>query len=151
MNDLNEEKKKIISEEVNKRNEVIKKTEDYMREYQQTFENFVPEKEALMRENMILKQKIDAYFQNTKAIKENVESQMKLKDQQNSMFEDELRNQIKSKMDEISKQNEKSMQENHDLKNKNTNYAKKFEEVNKNIANSNEIFTKMKDDIEKVL
>ena len=150
MNDLNEEKKKIISDEVNKRNDIIKKTEDYMREYQDTFENVIPEKEALMRENMMLKQKIEAYIQNTKAIKENVENQIKLKDQQNFMFEDELRNQIKTKMDEISKQNDKAVQENQELKNKNATYAKKFEEVNKNISNSNEIFTKMKEDIEKV-
>ena len=49
----------------------------------------------------MMKQKIDAYTENTKAIKENVESQMILKDQQNTMFEDDLRTQIKTKMDEI--------------------------------------------------
>ena len=130
-----------------------------MKEYQQSFENVIPEKEKLQRENIMMKQKIDAYTDNTKAIKENVESQMKLKDQQNSMFEDDLRTQIKSKMDEIvkklfdniqSKQNEKAGGENVELKIKNTNYAKKFEQVNKNIANSNEVFNKMKEEIEKV-
>ncbi len=151
MNDLQEEKKKIIKDEMAKRNEIIKKTEDYMKEYQQNFENDVPEKEALLRENMILKQKIEAYVQNTKAIKENVENQMKLKDQQNLMFEDELKNQIKSKMDELSKQNDKAMIENKELMEKNQIYAKKFEEINKNIVSSNETFSKMKEDIEKVV
>ena len=151
MNDLQEEKKKIIKDEVAKRNDIIKKTEEYMKDYQQNFENGVPEKEALLRENMILKQKIDAYIENTKAIKENVENQMKLKDQQNLLFEEELKNQINSKIDELSKQNEKASIENIDLKQKNQIYAKKFEDINKSIMNSNETFTKMKDEIEKVL
>ncbi len=151
MNELQEEKKKIIKDEMAKRNEIIKKTEDYMKEYQQNFENDVPEKEALLRENMILKQKIEAYVLNTKAIKENVENQMKLKDEQNLMFEGELKNQIKSKMDELSKQNDKAMIENKELKDKNQIYAKKFEEINKNIISSNETFAKMKEDIEKVV
>jgi chromosome segregation ATPase len=149
MNDLQEEKKKIISEEQAKRAELIKKTEDYMKEYQQTFESVVPEKEALMRENMVMKQKIEAYVENTKAIKENVENQLKLKDQQNGVFEEEMRSQIRSKMEELSKQNEKAIQENQELKTKNTMYSKKFEELNNNIKQSNEVFTKMKEDIEK--
>jgi len=42
------------------------------------------------------------------------------------------------------------MIENMELKNQNLLYAKKFEEVNRSISQSNEIFAKMKEEIQKV-
>ena len=101
LKEINEEKKTIINEEKAKRNEIVTKCEDFMKEFQQKFEASIPEKEELIKENEMLKKKLEEYVYNTNQIKENLESQMLLKDKQNLLFEEELRNQIKLKMEEF--------------------------------------------------
>jgi len=120
-----------------------------MKDFQTKLEASKPDQNLLLQENQMLKSKLEEYVLNTNNIKENLENQMVLKDKQQKLLEEEIRNTVNTKIGEMSDQTQKLLLENRDLKGKNNFYAKKFDEVNKSIQQSNEVFTKLKDEVEK--
>lgn len=99
LNKAHEEKSYIINEEKAKREELTRKYENFLRDLQSKYQNF--ENDDLVKENAALRKKFEEYVQNTTNIKETIEQQMKLKEQQTLNFENEFKTQIKGKMEEL--------------------------------------------------
>ena len=91
----------MLVSEAGKRDEITKKCQDFLTEIQEKYAKDLPEKDELIKENKMLKEKFNEYVENTSALKDTLEKQMKLKEQQATSFEDEFRGQIKTKMDEM--------------------------------------------------
>jgi len=72
-----------------------------MKDLQAKYESEIPEKNEIIKENDMLRKKFEEYVANTTSIKDNLESQMKLKEQQTNAFEEEFRGQVKAKMEEL--------------------------------------------------
>jgi hypothetical protein len=98
-----EEKNEIAKYEKERREEITKKCEDFIKEIQQKYEKDLTEKEELIRENDMLRKNLQEYISNTSAIKENMEAQIKLKEQQTLSYENEFKQQVKERIDEIVK------------------------------------------------
>jgi len=142
--EINEEKRKILQEEANKRGEIVKKCEDFVKEVQEKFNNSLPEREALIKENDLLKKKLE---ETQVFIKENLETTFKLK---NLQIEDEFKKSMNTKMEEIASQAKGYLQENSELKGQLMLYTKKFDEVNLSIGQYNKAFDTLKKEIDKV-
>ena len=72
-----------------------------MKDLQAKYEREIPERDEIIKENEMLRKKFEEYVQNTSSIKDNLENQMKLKEQQTTAFEEEFRGQVKLKMEEL--------------------------------------------------
>ena len=72
-----------------------------MKDLQSKYEKEIPERDIIIKENEMLRSKFEEYVQNTTNIKDNLENQMKLKEQQTVQFEEEFRGQVKLKMEEL--------------------------------------------------
>lgn len=168
---LLDEKTIILKEERLKREEITNKCEIFMKDLQAKYESEIPEKNEIIKENDMLRKKFEEYVANTTSIKDNLESQMKLKEQQTNAFEEEFRGQVKAKMEELviititfiykllynyililfqSLSTQKYAIENSELKSQLLAYNKKFEEVNVTISQYNSMFEKLKTELENV-
>lgn len=142
-NQLNEEKKKIIIDESEKRNELIKKCEDFMKDMQSKFEKEIPEKELLIKENEQLRKKLDE----TKVfIEEKLESAQKSKE----MFEQSMKTGIEAEVKELRERDTLNKIENMQLKAQLNIYNQKFDELTNSVKSYNSHYELLKKEIEKV-
>lgn len=139
-----EEKKKILEDEAQKRQEMVEKCENFMKEVQSKFEGSLPEKEELIKENENLRQKLE---QASKFIQENMNSEFVQKAQR---MEEEFKELLNNRVKEVSQQATDLMTENAQLKGQINLYSSKFEEFNKSIQSYNKIYETLKKEIEKV-
>ena len=98
---LNEEKKKLIQDEKNKFNEINQKCENFVKDFKSKIEGSVPDKETLVSENENLKAQLEEAISNANKLKESLENQMKEKEVKTQTIEEELRSDIKKKMEDI--------------------------------------------------
>ena len=98
---LNEEKKKLIQDEKNKFNEINQKCENFVKDFKSKIEGSVPDKETLVSENENLKAQLEEAISNANKLNESLENQMKEKEVKTQTIEEELRSDIKKKMEDI--------------------------------------------------
>ena len=139
-----EEKKQILEEEAAKREEMVKKCENFMKEVQSKFETSLPEKEELIKENDNLRAKLE---QASNFIKENFDNNMVSKSQK---LEEEFKNLMNDKVKEVSEQAKGLITENAQLKSQLNLYSSKFDELNVSIKQYNGIYETLKKEVDKV-
>lgn len=139
-----DEKKQILEDESKKREEMVKKCEDFMKEVQGKFENSLPEKEELIKENENLRNKLE---QASNFIKENFDNNMISKTQK---LEEEFKNLMNDKVKEVSDQAKGLITENTQLKTQLNLYSTKFDELNSSIKQYNGIYETLKKEVDKV-
>jgi hypothetical protein len=100
---LNEEKKKTVTEEQLKYNEISQKCENFIKDFKSKVEGSIPDKTVLISENEKLKAQLEEAIKNANELKETLENQMKDKELKTQKIEDELRNDIKTRMEELVK------------------------------------------------
>lgn len=142
-NQLNEEKKKLLVEETEKRNELIKRCEDFMKDMQAKFEKEIPEKEMLIKENDDLRKKL----QETKTI---IEEKLDFAQKSKDMFEENIKFGMESKLKEMLEKESLHQAENIQLKAQLNLYNQKFEELTKSISTYNSHYDILKKEIDKV-
>lgn len=142
-NQLNEEKKKLIIEETEKRNELIKRCEDFMKDMQSKFEKEIPEKEMLIKENDDLRQKL----QETKCI---IEEKLDFAQKSKDMFEENIKLGMESKLKELIERESLHQAENMQLKAQLNLYNQKFDELTKSIQTYSSHYDTLKKEIDKV-
>jgi len=102
-----EENKYIVKLEKARRIELVKEMslqcEEFMKGLQAKYYKEIPDRSTLLEENDMLRRKFEDFVKNTTEIKDNLESQMKLKDKQTAAFEQEFVVQTKQKMEELVK------------------------------------------------
>ena len=98
---LNDEKKKLLKEEQSKFNEINQKCENFIKDFKSKIEASAPDKETLVNENEKLKAQLQEAISNAKELKETLENQMKEKEMKTQKIENELRNDIKTNMEEL--------------------------------------------------
>jgi DNA repair exonuclease SbcCD ATPase subunit len=143
-NQLNEEKKKLVQEETEKRNELIKKCEDFMKDMQSKFEKEIPEKELLIRENDDLRKKLEE----TKVL---IEEKLDLAQKSKLMFEESIKCGMESKLKELIEKDNLNSAENMHLKAQLNIYNQKFDELTKSIQTYNGHYETLKKEIDKVI
>jgi chromosome segregation ATPase len=142
-NQLNEEKKKLIIEETEKRNELIKRCEDFMKDMQSKFEKEIPEKEMLIKENDDLRKKL----QETKCI---IEEKLDFAQKSKDMFEENIKLGMESKLKELIEKESLHQAENIQLKAQLNLYNQKFDELTKSIQTYSSHYDTLKKEIDKV-
>jgi len=133
-----------VNEHVELRNKVVKETEDYVKELQAQYELTLPEKQKLIEENQQLRRDIDACVKDTMSMKDSIEDKMKEKDEKTVELENEYKNSIRSKMEEMTFNAQKYLMENSEYKGQIINYQKKNEEMSGAVAMFNVEYDKLK-------
>jgi len=142
-NQLKEEKKAVQYEEAEKRNELVKKCEDFMKDMQTKFEKEIPEKELLIKENDELRQKL----QETKVL---IEEKLDFANKSKSMLEESLKSGMEAKLKELVEKENHHQAENVHLKAQLNLYNTKFEELTKSIQTYNSHYENLRKEIDKV-
>lgn len=142
-NQLNEEKKKLVIEETEKRNELIVKCENFMKEMQSKFEKEIPEKEMLIRENDELRKKLEE----TKVI---IEEKLDFARKSKDLFEENIKSGMESKLKELMERENIHATENIQLKAQLNIYNSKFEELTKSIQTYSSHYDILKKEVDKV-
>lgn len=142
-NQLNEEKKKLVIEETEKRNELIKKCEDFMKDMQSKFEKEIPEKEMLIKENEDLRKKLDE----TKVI---IEEKLDIAQKSKQMYEETIKNGLEVKLKELMEKDNIQAIENQHLKSQLTLYNSKFDDLSKSIQSYTSTYETLKKEFDKV-
>jgi chromosome segregation ATPase len=150
INVINADKQKIISEESEKRNVVVKETENFVRTLQSKYEEELPEKKKLIEENQLLRSEIEQCIKNSGNLKDLLESQLKEKEKASEDIENKIKNDLKSKMENMSFHAQKYIFENSELKIQIANYRKKNEELSSLVDAFNKEYDKLKNELEKV-
>jgi chromosome segregation ATPase len=150
INVINGDKQKIISEESEKRNQIVKETENFVRSLQSKYEEELPEKKKLIEENQLLRNEIEQCIKNSGNLKDLLESQLKEKEKASEDIENKIKNDLKSKMESMSFHAQKYIFENSELKIQIANYKKKNEELNSLVDAFNKEYDKLKNELEKV-
>lgn len=96
INVINADKQKIISEESEKRNVVVKETENFVRTLQSKYEEELPEKKKLIEENQLLRSEIEQCIKNSGNLKDLLESQLKEKEKASEDIENKIKKDRKS-------------------------------------------------------
>jgi hypothetical protein len=146
---MNEEKVQILNDEAIRREDVIKRCDDFKKDVQQKFD--VADIETIKKENDNLREKLNEYKEGTKQIQENLEAQLDLKEKTNSEFQENFKTQVQGKLDELLSQSDKFVNENTELKNELKIYQNKYEEMSSTISKFNTTFDSAKKEFEKIM
>jgi hypothetical protein len=98
---LNDEKKKLIQEEQKKFQEINEKCENFIKDFKTKIDDSIPDKEILSSENEKLKSQLEQAVKEANELKESLENEMKDKEVKTRRIEEELRTDIRVKMEEI--------------------------------------------------
>lgn len=98
---INEEKQKLIEEEVNKRNEIVKATEDFVHQIQVKYEEDLPAKQKLIEENQNLRKEIELCVKSTLEKKELIENQLRAKCMLGDEWKRKVEDKLKEKMERL--------------------------------------------------
>ncbi len=141
---IHEEKEKILYDENNKRIEVVKKCEDFMKDVEEKLKAAAGEREQIINENNELREKLkDA----AKFIQDNLEASTSMKADSIRM-EQELKGMMQGKLLEATENAQLLYQENINLKSQISLYTSKFEEVNKSMQKYSSVYDSLKKEIE---
>lgn len=147
---LTEEKNKILTEENEKRNQIIKETENFVKDIQNKYQEELPERQMLLDENQKLRKELDESIKYTIGIKEMIENQKNKKLTKTKELEHEYKNNMSTKMEYLSNQAQKYLIENSELKTQIIQYQNKNEEM-QNVLNSyNKEYQNLMQEVEKV-
>lgn len=135
---INEEKNKIIYEETEIRNKLVKETEEFVKSLQEKHELELPEKQKLIEENQRLRKEIENTVKETIEMKESFENKLKEKEKKALDFEINYKNDLRTKMETTTLNAQKYLLENSEYKSQIITYQKKNEEM----LNAIEMFTK---------
>jgi hypothetical protein len=150
INKIVDERKTALQEESEIRSEIVKKTEEYVKNVQQKYEAELPEKEKLIKENQELRQKIEEYVLESKGIKDSIENKLKSKENQVGLDEETFKLNIKVQMEEVTHTAQKNVLENMELKRQLDLYKMKYEEMSSNVKIYTDKYQEFIDEIEKV-
>lgn len=142
-NQLNEEKKKLVLEETEKRNELIVKCENFMKQMQSKFEMEIPEKEQLIHENEELRKQLEK----TKVL---LEEKLDFAQKSKDFFEENIKTGMESKLKELMTKENVYASENTQLKAQLNIYSSKFDELTKSVVNYNSHYDTLKKEVDKV-
>lgn len=140
---VTDDNKKILTEEAEKRKELITKCEDFMKDMQGKIEKENEEKGLLIQENTNLRQKLEEC---RVLIEEKLDAVQKNK----SQFEETVKNDMENKLKELLLKEAITTKENETLKAQVQLYSSKFEELTKSINNYNKHYETFKKEIDKV-
>lgn len=149
--ELNEEKKKIEFDENEKKKEIEKKCLDFKNEVTEKFSGNFPEVDKLKEDNDYLQLKLDEYRENTEKIRDNILSQLKLRDEQTLETEKKTKTELREKMKEIEKgsgsikdENKKLTVEVTGLRDNANKTISKIQKIGKDFENKKKEFEKVK-------
>ena len=149
--ELNEEKKKIEHDENEKKKEIEKKCLDFKNEVTEKFSWNFPEVDKLKEDNDYLQVKLDEYRENTEKIRDNILSQLKLRDEQTLETEKKTKTELREKMKEIEKgsgsikdENKKLTVEVTGLRDNANKTISKIQKIGKDFENKKKEFEKVK-------
>jgi hypothetical protein len=150
INKIVEERKAALQQETEIRNDIVKSTEEYVKEIQQKYESEIPEKEKLIKENQELRQQIEQYVNESKGIKDRIENKLKSKENQVMSDEEHFKNNIRLQMEEVTLTAQGNMLENVELKRQLDMYKTKYEEMSGNVKMYTDKYQEFLNEIEKV-
>ena len=150
INLINNEKQNIINEESEKRNELVKDTENFVRSLQNKYEDELPEKKRLIEENSQLRSEIEECIKNSANLKEILENRLKEKEKITESMENKLKFNLTNKMQEMTLNAQKYIFENSELKMQIANHHKKKEELMELVKAFNKEYDKLIKEVEKV-
>lgn len=147
---LTEEKNKILTEENEKRNKIIKDTENFVKDIQSKYQDELPDRQKLIDENQLLRQELDESIKYTMSIKQLIESQKEIKETKAKELENEYKNMMGPKIEGLTSQAQKYLVENSELKTQIIQYQNKCESLQDTFAGCNKEYEKLMNEIEKV-
>jgi hypothetical protein len=150
INKINTEKQKIITDESEKRNELVKETENFVRALQNKYEEELPEKKRLIEENGELRIKIENCIRNSGNLKEVLENKLKEKEKISETMENKLKVELKSKMEKLTFDAQRFIFENSELKIQIENHKKKKQEMLDLVKAFNQEYDRLIKEVEKV-
>ena len=149
INMINQEKNQIISEESEKRNNMVKETEAFVRSLQPKYEEELKEKMKLIEENQNLRSEIEKLIQNSNGLKDVLENQLKEREKMSENMESKIKNDLKSRMENLSLEAQRLILENSELKIQSMNYKKKNEEMRGIVDSFNKEYDKLNAELDK--
>jgi hypothetical protein len=150
INKINTDKQKIITDESEKRNDLVKETENFVRALQTKYEEELPEKKRLLEENAELRINIENCIRNSGSLKEVLENKLKEKEKFSETMENKLRVELKSKMEKLTYDAQKYIFENSELKQQIENHKNKKQEILDLVKAFNQEYDKLIKEVEKV-
>jgi hypothetical protein len=151
MKKLSEEKNKILTEENEKRNQIIEEAGNFVKDIQLKYQEELPEKQKLLDENQRLRKELDESIKYTMKIKEMIENQKNKKLNKTKELEDEYKNNMSIKMEKLSSQAQRYLIENSELKTQIIEYQKKNEEMQNILGSYNKEYQNLMHQIETVI
>lgn len=150
INSINDEKQKIINEESEKRNDLVKETEIFVRSLQNRYELELPAKKKLLEENSQLRSEIEDCVKHSGNLKEILENKLKEKEKITESMETKFKVNLKTKMEEMTLNAQKYIYENSELKMHIANHSKKKDELMELVKAFNKEYDKLISEVEKV-
>jgi len=149
INTINSEKQRIINEESERRNVIVKETENFVRSLQSKYEDELPEKKRLIEENQLLRGEIDKCIKNSGNLKTMLENQLKEKVKSTEDIENKIKFDLKNKMENMTLSAQKYILENSELKIQIANFKKKNEDLESLVNAFTVEYGKLKNELEK--
>lgn len=137
-----DERKKIAQEEMEKRDQIIKKYEEIIKNFQDELTRQIPEKEALVNENSGIRKELDEITAKINEAAGNSKIN-KLK-----KMEEQIATQMNQKMTKMLDQTKRYAMENAQLRAQLENYSSKYDELSGSLAKYNELYESLKKTIE---
>jgi hypothetical protein len=148
---MTEEKNKVLLEENEKRNQIIKETEEFVKNIQNKYQEELPERQKLIEENQKLREELDESIKYTMNIKQLIEAQKDKKEKKAKDLEEEYKNTVNTKIEQLTYDTQKYLLENNELKTQIIQYQKKCEELQESHSLFNKEYEKLMTQIEKVI
>lgn len=148
LNAFNKEKTIILQDEAEKRNLIIKETEDYVRSLQEKCEADLPDRRRVIEENIFLRKEIEDTIKSSFKMKDLLQNEFI--DNQKSV-ENSIKNNLKNKIQLMTMQSQRIFLENTEIKTQNVLFRKKIQEMENTKNLFKREWDKLNLEIEKVI